>query len=101
MTCRDVQALAGSYLDGELPEEMCDRVQRHVLRCAGCREDLESVRMAVEVLTAGQAAPEVSEEFVQSALAALARELDITPGAPRSPGQLVLGIGPGSFPGER
>ena len=95
MNCRDVQALAGNYNDGELPEEMCDRVQRHLLRCSACREEIDSLRMAVEVLQASRAAPEVRPEFIESALATLSRELDISPAAAETPGQLVLGIGAG------
>ena len=98
MNCPDVQALGGNYIDGELPEEMCDRIQRHLLRCAACREEIDSVRMTVEVLQASHAAPEVRPEFIHSALAALSRELDITPAASETPGQLVLGIGAGITP---
>jgi hypothetical protein len=100
MNCRDVQSLAGNYLDGELPEELCDRVQRHLLRCAGCRAELDSLRMAVEVLAAG-APPAPRPEFIASALEALCRELDISPDPERfRDGQLVLGIGAGTPPDE-
>ena len=96
MNCRDVQSLAGNYLDGELPEEMCDRLQRHLLRCGACREELDSLRMAGEVLAAASRAPAVREEFIASALETLRRELDISPAAAEQPGQLVLGIGAGT-----
>ena len=92
MNCRDTQALAGSYLDGELPEEMCDRIQRHLLRCGGCRQEIDSLRMAVDVLRATHTAPRAGEAFLQSALESLARELDLTPKVPEPAGQLVLGI---------
>ena len=93
MTCPDVQALSGSFLDGELPEEMCDRVQRHLLRCSACREEIDSLRMASEVLVSTHAAPAVSEEFLLSALETLGRGLDVATRLPPVPGQLVLGIG--------
>jgi anti-sigma factor RsiW len=101
MNCRDAQGLAGNYLDGELPEELCDRLQRHLLRCGACREEFESLRMAAEVLAAATKAPAVREEFVTAALEALRRELDISPAAAEQPGQLVLGIGAGTLPAER
>jgi anti-sigma factor RsiW len=96
MECVDVRALAGNYLDGELPEAMCDRIQRHLFSCAGCRAEVDGVRMTVEVLKATHPAPSVREEWVRSSLQALCRELDIAPVAARVPGQLVLGIGAGA-----
>lgn len=92
MTCRDARDLASSYLDGELPQEICDRIQRHLLSCASCREEIESLRMAVEVLAASHARPAVDEEFVRAALTTLQRELDISDKQPENPGQLVLTI---------
>ena len=96
MECVDIKMLAGNYLDGELPEAMCDRMQRHLFSCAGCRAEVDGVRMTVEVLKATHPAPSVREEWVQSSLQALCRELDITRATERVPGQLVLGIGAGS-----
>lgn len=93
MTCRDIQSLAGNYLDGELPEELCDRVQRHLLRCTACREELDSLRMASEVLAGTHVAPALNEEFLCSALETLGRGLDVSTRLPPVPGQLVLGIG--------
>ena len=95
MTCGDLLPLAGNYLDGELPEEMGDRIQRHLLRCATCRGEVESLRMAVEVLKAGCTPAAPSEDFILNTLAKLAGELDITTATSGAPGQLVLGIGAG------
>ena len=95
MTCRDVQAMSGNYVDGELPEELGDRIQRHLLRCAECREDVDSQKRAIEILKASNASPTPSEAFVQSALHRLAEELDLDDAATVIPGQLVLGIGSG------
>jgi anti-sigma factor RsiW len=92
MTCPDVQALAGSYLDGELPEEMCSRIQRHALQCAACRSELGSLRMAAELLRTTQATPAPREEFIESALSRLRMELEIGEKSAEAPGQLVLGI---------
>jgi anti-sigma factor RsiW len=92
MNCRDVQGLAGNYLDGELPEELCDRLQRHLLQCGGCREEADSLRMAVEVLRGTHPLPSVSEEFTRAALETLARGLEMPASEPAAPGQLVLGI---------
>lgn len=100
MTCRDVMPLTGSYIDGELPEETCDHIQRHLLRCGSCRAEVDGLRMAVEVLRAATAPAAPSEEFLRSALATLAGELDINPAPSTPPGQLVLGIGTGRMKDE-
>ncbi|MFN3649801.1 MAG: anti-sigma factor family protein [Armatimonadota bacterium] len=92
MKCADIQALAGNYLDGELPEELCDRIQRHLLRCSACRDEVETVRVALQLLTSAQAQPEPGEAFLQAAFAHLRRELDLSEREPEAPGQLVLGI---------
>ena len=89
MNCRDTQGLAGNYLDGELPEEMCDRVRRHLLKCPACREEFDTLRMAAEVLR-GIEAPAAGEEFIRSALETMARELDLPAREAEAPGQLVL-----------
>jgi anti-sigma factor RsiW len=93
MNCRDVQPLAGNYLDGELPEEMCDRIQRHILSCSACRAEIDSLRMAVDVLRATHSPGLMGEFSLQTVLDTLQRELDITTTLPDTPGQLVLGIG--------
>ena len=95
MNCRDVQSLAGNYLDRELTDELADRIQRHLLRCSACREDLDTQQRALEVLAATHQSPSPGEPFILSALATLGRELDLIHRTPVAPGQLVLGIGAG------
>ncbi len=92
MNCRDAQSLASNYLDGELPEELCDRLRGHLLRCAACRAELDSLRMAVEVLTETHAPAAPGEAYVAAALAALERELDLPAPELERPGQLVLPV---------
>lgn len=93
MTCRETQALAVLYLDDELPEEACDGIQRHLLRCAPCREDIDSQRLALEVYRSACRPAAASPEFVSAALDDLSRQLDCVSRLPPPPRQLVLGIG--------
>jgi predicted anti-sigma-YlaC factor YlaD len=95
MTCRDLQALTGNYLNGELPEELGDGIQRHLLKCPACREEIDSQKRAVEILKVTHASPNPGEAFIQSALQRLGDELDLDDAATVIPGQLVLGIGAG------
>ena len=95
MNCRDVEGLCGNYLDGELPEEICDRIQRHLLQCAACREDVETLRMAGEVLRATHTRPAAGEAFIQAALCRLRDDLGIQDAREDTPGQLILLRGAG------
>lgn len=93
MTCSDVHPLAGNYLDGELPEELQERVQRHLLRCSTCRDEVESLRLAVDLLRSTVETPEPDPVFLQNTLDRLARATDCVNRIPPASGQLVLGIG--------
>ena len=92
MNCPDARALASSYLDGELPEEMCDRIQAHMLGCERCRGEIGSLRATVDALRRACAPPAAGEEFVAAAAARIAAELEFHRKVPAVPGQLVLGI---------
>ncbi len=48
-----VSGLLAAYLDGEVSVEERQRVEAHLLTCARCRRDLESMRQAQEKLRAG------------------------------------------------
>lgn len=93
MTCGDVKSLAGNYLDEELPEELHSRVQRHLLKCLSCAQDLASQRTTLDALRSACAVSTPGEEFIHAALARLTDELDLVSKLPPTPGQLVLGIG--------
>jgi anti-sigma factor RsiW len=90
MTCREACGLAGSFLDGELPEEICDGIQRHLLRCDSCRAEVDSLRMAVDLLRTTQQPPAPGEEFLTRALATVAESLGLEEHPAGAPGQLVL-----------
>src|SRR5262249_19992425 len=95
MTCRDIHGLAANYVDGELPEETSNRVQRHLLQCSPCREEVESLRTAVEVLRATHGGAAVSQVFVEAVLARLEGELGIQNSPAEVSGQLILLHGAG------
>lgn len=93
MTCSDIRSLSSNYLDDELPSELCDRVQRHLLKCAGCAQEISTLGTAVSALRAAHPTPAPHEAYLQSALETLAEGLNVTTKLPPAPAQLVLGIG--------
>ena len=60
MTCESVAELIGPYLDNDLPTETRRRVEVHLLRCAACAWEAQSLRIAGEQLR------EDAEEVVAS-----------------------------------
>jgi hypothetical protein len=50
MDCPRVKELLSEYIDGTLEAEDRDRVDQHLLACAACRDELESLRALVREL---------------------------------------------------
>ncbi len=74
VSCREVVDFLASYLEGELPPDVHADFQRHLGRCAGCVQYLESYREAIRLGRRafdpdGPVPPEVPEELVQAILA--------------------------------
>lgn len=49
LECGDVFAKLSEYLDGELPEEVCAKMQMHIGDCEPCVEFVESLRKSIEL----------------------------------------------------
>jgi RNA polymerase sigma-70 factor (ECF subfamily) len=48
MKCKDLFARLSDYLDGEISDVYCDRIEQHLESCAPCQVFLESLRQTVE-----------------------------------------------------
>ncbi len=57
---RFTKAHASEYLDGELPQAECERVERHASVCPKCRALLTSLRRMIETLPGLVAQPRPS-----------------------------------------
>ncbi len=49
LECDDVFAKLSEYLDGELPEAVCAKLQTHIEDCEPCVEFVESLRKSIEL----------------------------------------------------
>jgi RNA polymerase sigma-70 factor (ECF subfamily) len=47
--CREVFEMLSEYLDGELPADACEQIERHIGDCPPCIEFVESLRKSIEV----------------------------------------------------
>jgi anti-sigma factor (TIGR02949 family) len=50
--CKQVFALLSEYIDGELPADLCERIDRHLDACPPCIEFIESLRKSTELCKA-------------------------------------------------
>jgi RNA polymerase sigma-70 factor (ECF subfamily) len=48
--CRRIFERLSEYIDGELPEDLCSRIEGHMDGCAPCQAFLESLRRAVGLI---------------------------------------------------
>jgi anti-sigma factor RsiW len=66
--CQNVFALLSQHLDGELPAETCEELERHIQDCGPCVEFVESLKKTVALgrryepgVDTPQPTPEVKE----------------------------------------
>jgi hypothetical protein len=71
MTCRHVQQLRDSYLDGELSSSLMAEVHAHLLQCPECQQQVEMIRVAGLVIAGDRAEPPMRADFAQRVVAAL------------------------------
>lgn len=49
-SCRDMFDRLSDFIDGELPEDLCARIERHMGDCEPCERFLESLRRTVRLV---------------------------------------------------
>jgi anti-sigma factor (TIGR02949 family) len=70
--CKDIFARLSEYMDGELPDDICERIDGHMDDCPPCQAFLRSLENTVR-LVEDQQAPRMPEDIRQSVLDALKR----------------------------
>ena len=50
MKCEEAQLLLDLHLDGNLPQELVDRLERHLIRCSRCAGELRALEQARALL---------------------------------------------------
>jgi predicted anti-sigma-YlaC factor YlaD len=63
MRCEELSGLLDLYLDGELPEEMARKVDRHLLRCLACAHEVRTLEQTRAMLREAVAPSETSPGF--------------------------------------
>lgn len=69
--CRKLLGDMCDYVDGELPEELCKDLERHLEHCPNCRVMLDSLTKTIRIYREGveEPLPEHLKTSLQAALA--------------------------------
>lgn len=71
--CRDLLSSLSDYIDGELDETLCARIERHMEGCENCRIVVDTLRKTVYLYRESVEPPAVPEDVRQR----LFRSLDL------------------------
>jgi len=55
--CKEMFARLSEYIDGELPEDLCERIEGHMEGCAPCKDFLASLERTVQLIGNSKAPP--------------------------------------------
>lgn len=47
--CKHLLGSLSDYIDGELEEQVCQEIERHLLECNNCRVVIDTLRKTIEV----------------------------------------------------
>jgi len=70
--CKEIFARLSEYMDGELPDDICERIDGHMEDCPPCQAFLRSLENTVR-LVEDQQPPRLPDDIRQSVLDALKR----------------------------
>jgi anti-sigma factor RsiW len=74
MDCELIGNLLPNYLDGDLTEELSEKVQAHLIRCNRCAWEVESIQQSVSALHHSAKTAHPAAEFRARLLAELLRD---------------------------
>ena len=73
--CKEIFARLSEYLDHELPQDLCERIEGHMDGCPPCQAFLESLARTVR-LVEDQSTPTLPDDVRESVRAAWRRYRD-------------------------
>jgi hypothetical protein len=75
MKCEEAEALLDLHLGHELPQELSDKLDRHLLRCARCAGEMRSLEQVCDLLHNTFEPAQPSPSYRERALARLNDQL--------------------------
>jgi anti-sigma factor RsiW len=76
MRCEELRSLLDLYLDGELPEEAAQKLDRHLLRCPACTYEVRTLEQTRAMLREAVEPTVTAPGFRERALARLLNALE-------------------------
>lgn len=67
--CMEIFARLSEYLDGDLPEDLCERIEGHMEGCPPCQNFLKSLENTVRLIETTEA-PAMPEDIRRAVLEA-------------------------------
>lgn len=72
--CRNLLASLSDYIDGNLHDEVCSEIERHMAGCKNCRIVVDTLRKTISLYQATAALPTMPDEVRER----LYRRLDLS-----------------------
>lgn len=63
--CRHLLASLSDYVDGELSQELCAEIERHMAECNNCRIVIDTLRKTISLYHSAAPRPEMPAEVRQ------------------------------------
>ena len=60
--CEELLGSLSSYIDGDLPPELCDELEKHLAGCNDCRVVLNTTKRTIDLLHSPIEKPALPEE---------------------------------------
>ena len=67
-TCRQLLGSLSAYVDGELAEDLCAEIERHMSTCENCRVVVDTLQKTIYLVHATASQPDVPEDVHQRLL---------------------------------
>lgn len=62
MNCEQLLGLLSEYIDGELPPELCEEIEKHLSGCDDCRVVLNTTKRTIDLVHAPTEKPALPED---------------------------------------
>ena len=62
MNCERLLGSLSEYIDGELPPEFCQEIEKHLAECENCRVVLNTTQRTIDLVQAPTEKPDLPEE---------------------------------------
>ena len=77
--CQELLGSLSSYIDGDLPPELCDELEKHLAGCDDCRVVLNTTKRTIDLVHAPTEKPDLPDEVRERLFKRLRLDPYLTP----------------------